>query len=241
MWARRQIQRCEKVPEIMRILLVEDDSDTAEYACKGLNQAGHVTDSLDNGKHALAQCMQSEYDVLIVDRMLPGMDGLSLIKALRASGIKTPAIFLTALGGVEDRVEGLEAGGDDYLTKPFAFSELLARVNALGRRPVESKETTSLQVADLVIDLLTRSVTRAGTSIDLQPREFALLEVLMGNEGRVVSKTMLLERVWDFHFDPKTTVVETHISRLRAKIDKPFDTNLLHTIRNIGYSLRAPD
>ena len=185
-------------------------------------------------------CMHSEYDVLIVDRMLPGMDGLSLVKAVRASGIKTPALFLTALSGVDDRVAGLEAGGDDYLTKPFAFSELLARVNALGRRPVESKETTQIQVGDLSIDLLKRTVKRGDVDIDLQPREFLLLEVLMRNEGRVVSRTMLLEKVWDFHFDPKTSVVETHISRLRAKIDKPFDVQLLHTMRNIGYSLHTP-
>ncbi len=224
----------------MHILLVEDDSSTAEYAAKGLTQAGHVVDVLEDGKEALVQCLQTQYDVLVVDRMMPGMDGLSLVKAVRASGVKAPVLFLTAMSGVDDRVEGLEAGGDDYLTKPFAFSELLARVNALGRRPVESKETTSLQVADLHIDLLKRTVKRGDTSIELQPREFVLLEVLMRNEGRVVSRTMLLEQVWDFHFDPKTSVVETHISRLRTKIDKPFDVSLLHTIRNIGYSIHAP-
>lgn len=224
----------------MHILLVEDDSSTAEYAANGLTQAGHVVDVLDNGKEALIQCMQTQYDVLVVDRMMPGMDGLSLVKAVRASGVQSPVLFLTAMSGVDDRVEGLEAGGDDYLTKPFAFSELLARVNALGRRPVESKEQTHLQVADLNIDLLKRTVKRGDTDIELQPREFVLLEVLMRNEGRVVSRTMLLEQVWDFHFDPKTSVVETHISRLRSKIDKPFDVSLLHTIRNIGYSLHAP-
>ena len=226
--------------EILNILLIEDDTETAEYAANGLTQAGHVVDVLHNGKEGLVHCMHSEYDVLIVDRMLPGMDGLSLVKAVRASGIKTPALFLTALSGVDDRVAGLEAGGDDYLTKPFAFSELLARVNALGRRPVESKETTQIQVGDLSIDLLKRTVKRGDVDIDLQPREFLLLEVLMRNEGRVVSRTMLLEKVWDFHFDPKTSVVETHISRLRAKIDKPFDVQLLHTMRNIGYSLHTP-
>lgn len=224
----------------MHILLVEDDSSTAEYAANGLTQAGHVVDVLENGKEALIQCMQTQYDVLVVDRMMPGMDGLSLVKAVRASGVQAPVLFLTAMSGVDDRVEGLEAGGDDYLTKPFAFSELLARVNALGRRPVESKEQTSYQVADLTIDLLKRTVKRADTAIELQPREFVLLEVLMRNEGRVVSRTMLLEQVWDFHFDPKTSVVETHISRLRSKIDKPFEVPLLHTIRNIGYSLHAP-
>ncbi len=224
----------------MHILLVEDDESTAEYAANGLTQAGHVVDVLENGKEALIQCMQTQYDVLVVDRMMPGMDGLSLVKAIRASGVQSPVLFLTAMSGVDDRVEGLEAGGDDYLTKPFAFSELLARVNALGRRPVESKEQTAMQVADLSIDLLKRTVKRGDTDIELQPREFVLLEVLMRNEGRVVSRTMLLEQVWDFHFDPKTSVVETHISRLRSKIDKPFDVNLLHTIRNIGYSLHTP-
>lgn len=224
----------------MHILLVEDDPSTAEYAVKGLTQAGHVVDALEDGKEALIQCMQAKYDVLVVDRMLPGMDGLSLVKAVRASGVKAPVLFLTAMSGVDDRVEGLEAGGDDYLTKPFAFSELLARVNALGRRPVESKETTHFQVGDLSLDLLKRTVKRGDVDIDLQPREFVLLEVLMRNEGRVVSRTMLLEQVWDFHFDPKTSVVETHISRLRSKIDKPFDVSLLHTVRNIGYSLHTP-
>lgn len=224
----------------MHILLVEDDQSTAEYASKGLTQAGHVVDVLENGKEALIQCMQTQYDVLVVDRMMPGMDGLSMVKAVRASGVSTPVLFLTAMSGVDDRVEGLEAGGDDYLTKPFAFSELLARVNALGRRPAESKEQTTLQVADLKIDLLKRTAQRGDTEIELQPREFVLLEVLMRNEGRVVSRTMLLEQVWDFHFDPKTSVVETHISRLRSKIDKPFDVSLLHTIRNIGYSLHTP-
>lgn len=224
----------------MHILLVEDDSSTAEYASNGLTQAGHVVDVLENGKEALIQCMQTEYNVLVIDRMMPGMDGLSLVKAIRASGVQTPVLFLTAMSGVDDRVEGLEAGGDDYLSKPFAFSELLARVNALGRRPAESKEQTMMQVADLTIDLLKRTVKRGDTDIELQPREFVLLEVLMRNEGRVVSRTMLLEQVWDFHFDPKTSVVETHISRLRSKIDKPFDVALLHTIRNVGYSLHTP-
>jgi two-component system OmpR family response regulator len=172
--------------------------------------------------------------------MLPGMDGLSLVKAVRASGVKTPVLFLTAMSGVDDRVEGLEAGADDYLTKPFAFSELLARVNALGRRPAVSNEITVITVGDLTMDLIKRTVQRAGQDIDLQPREFLLLEVLMRNEGRVISRTMLLEKVWDFHFDPKTSVVETHISRLRSKIDKPFDVPLLHTMRNIGYSLHTP-
>ncbi len=224
----------------MHILLVEDDARTAEYASKGLSEAGHVVDVLENGREAMVQCMQTEYDVLVLDRMLPGMDGLALVKALRASGSRTPVIFLTSVSGVDDRVTGLEAGADDYLTKPFAFSELLARVNALARRPATSVETTHLTVADLELDLLKRTVRRGDVSIDLQPREFTLLEVLMRNADRVVSRTMLLEQVWDFHFDPKTSVVETHISRLRAKIDKPFERPLLHTVRNLGYSMHAP-
>ena len=181
----------------------------------------------------------ASFDVIVVDRMLPGLDGLSVVKALRAAGNTTPVLFLTAVNGVDDRVEGLESGGDDYLVKPFAFSELLARVNALGRRPPAQVEKTVLQVGDLELDLVRRTCRRGGTPIDLLPREFALLEYLMRNEGRVVTRTMLLERVWDFHFDPQTSVVETHISRLRAKIDKPFDEPLLHTIRNTGYSLHA--
>ena len=224
----------------MHILLVEDDARTARYAARGFNEAGHVVDVLDDGRQAMIQCMQSAYDVLVVDRMVPGMDGLSLVKALRAAGDRTPAIFLTAVAGVDDRVAGLEAGGNDYLTKPFAFSELLARVNALARRPVAAVETTRLQVADLELDLLARTARRGDVPIALQPREFTLLEVLMRNAGRVVSRTMLLEQVWDFHFDPKTSVVETHVSRLRAKMDKPFDVTLLHTVRNLGYSLHAP-
>jgi len=226
--------------ETLNILLIEDDKETSEYATNGLTQAGHVVNAVLDGKEGLVHCLDTDYDLMIVDRMLPGMDGLSLIKAARASGVKTPALFLTALSGVDDRVAGLEAGADDYLTKPFAFSELLARVNALGRRPAVSDETTSLDVGDLTMDLLKRTVRRGDVDIDLQPREFLLLEVLMRNEGRVVSRTMLLEKVWDFHFDPKTSVVETHISRLRSKIDKPFDVQLLHTSRNVGYSLHTP-
>lgn len=224
----------------MRILLIEDDVESAQYAAKGFSEAGHVVDVLHDGREGMVQCLQSEYDVLVVDRMLPNMDGLAIVKTLRASGNKTPVLFLTAVSGVEDRVAGLEAGGDDYLTKPFAFSELLARVNALGRRPAATVETTQLEVGDLTLDLLQRIARRGDTEIELQPREFLLLEVLMRNEGRVVSRTMLLEQVWDFHFDPKTSVVETHISRLRSKIDKPFETQLLHTVRNLGYSLHVP-
>jgi two-component system OmpR family response regulator len=224
----------------MRLLLVEDDHRTADYIVKGLTEAGHVCDLLRNGHDALFAATSGTYDVIVADRMIPGLDGLSMVKAVRAAGIRTPAIFLTSIGVIDDRVEGLEAGGDDYLVKPFAFSELLARIHALGRRPATQEQKTVLRVSDLVMDLIMRRVTREGQPIDLQPREFSLLEVLMRGEGRVITRTMLLERVWDFHFDPKTSVVETHISRLRAKIDKPFETQLIHTVRNTGYSLHAP-
>lgn len=224
----------------MRILLIEDDAKTGAYVAHGFAAAGHQCDVLSDGKDGLLRAMHEPYDVLVVDRMLPGLEGLSLVRALRAAGLETPILFLTAVGGIDDRVEGLEAGGDDYLVKPFDFSELMARTRALARRPRGISEQTVLQVADLAMDLLHRRVTRGGTEIALQPREFTLLEVLMRNEGRVVTRTMLLERVWDFHFDPKTSVVETHVSRLRAKIDKPFDVPLLHTVRNVGYALHAP-
>ncbi|MEO6014846.1 MAG: response regulator transcription factor [Devosia sp.] len=223
----------------MRLLVVEDDIRTADYVRHGFIEAGHVVDVMADGRDALAHATRQNFDVLIVDRMLPGLDGLSLVRGLRAARVMVPVIFLTAVNGVDDRVEGLESGGDDYLVKPFAFSELLARVNALARRPPAQTQKTVLQVADLEIDLTRRSCSRAGVNIDLLPREFTLLEYLMRNEGRVVTRTMLLERVWDFHFDPQTSVVETHISRLRAKIDKPFERPLLHTLRNSGYSLHA--
>ncbi|WP_340151975.1 response regulator transcription factor [uncultured Sneathiella sp.] len=224
----------------MRILLVEDDQKTADYASKGFQENGHICDALDNGHDGLFQATRETYDVIVVDRMLPGLDGLSLVKAARAAGIKTPVIFLTSVGGVDDRVEGLEAGGDDYLVKPYSFSELLARVNAISRRPPVQSQVTSLRVHDLEMNLINRRVSRAGVELDLQPKEFSLLEFLMRNADRVVTRTMMLEQVWDFHFDPKTSVVETHISRLRAKIDRPFDVNLLHTVRSVGYSLHAP-
>ena len=224
----------------MRILMIEDDISVSDYAARGLTEAGHICDVLADGTDGLFQATRETYDVLVVDRMLPGLDGLSVVRALRAAGVKTPVLFLTALGGIDDRVEGLEAGGDDYLTKPFAFAEMMARVGALARRPPVQDVKTVLRVADLELDMLRRQARRGGVSIDLLPKEFTLLDVLMRNEGRVVTRTMLLERVWDFHFDPKTSVVETHISRLRAKIDKPFDVPLLHTIKNAGYSLYAP-
>lgn len=224
----------------MKILLIEDDLETATFIARGLEEHGHVVDVAGDGRDGLLQASGCEYDVLIVDRMLPGMDGLGIVRTLRAAGTRTPALFLTSMGGVSDRVEGLDAGGDDYLVKPFAFSELNARVSALGRRPAPADVTTALRVGDLEMDLLTRRVVRAGQEIDLQPQEFRLLEFLMRHVDRVVTRTMLLEGVWGFHFDPRTSVVETHISRLRAKIDRKFAQPLLHTVRGFGYSLRAP-
>lgn len=225
---------------IMRILLIEDDKKTSQYIKQGFAQAGHVCDVCETGIDGLSEATREAYEVIIVDRMLPGLDGLSIVKAIRAAGNRTPVIFLTSIGGIDDRVEGLEAGGDDYLVKPFAFSELAARVAALARRPVVLQEPTVLRVHDLEMDLIRRRVTRAGKLIELQPKEFALLEALVRAEGRVLTRTMLLEKVWDFHFDPQTSVVETHISRLRAKVDKPFNVPLLHTVRSTGYSIHAP-
>ncbi|WP_428661273.1 winged helix-turn-helix domain-containing protein [Reyranella sp.] len=224
----------------MKILLIEDDRQTADYIAKGLREHGHVVDKADNGRDGLYMATGEPYDVMIVDRNLPQMDGLSLVKAARASGTKTPALFLTTMGGVDDRVAGLEAGADDYLVKPFAFAELMARVGALARRP-PIVATTSLRAGDLEIDLLARTVTRGGKRIELLAQEFKILEYLMRHAGEIVTRTMLLEKVWDFHFDPKTNIVETHISRLRGKIDKGFDKPLLHTVRGAGYVIRTPD
>jgi two-component system, OmpR family, response regulator len=224
----------------MKVLVVEDDAETAAYIVDGLIEHGHVVDHARTGHDGLLLAGGTNYEVAIVDRMLPGLDGLSLVKTLRGDGIGTAVLFLTNLGGIDDRVEGLDAGGDDYLVKPFAFSELLARVNALGRRPAMAAVETLLRVADLEIDLLKRSAIRGNRSIDLQPREFKLLECLMRNAGRVMTRTMLLEKVWDFHFDPKTNIVETHMSRLRAKIDRGYTCELIHTVRGSGYLLRAP-
>jgi two-component system OmpR family response regulator len=226
----------------MKILLVEDDAETAAYIGRGLTEAGHTVDHAPDGQQGLFLATSGEpnggHDVLVLDRMLPRLDGLSLLRARRAAGVTAPAIFLTARAGVHDRVEGLEAGADDYLVKPFAFAELLARINALARRPALQAEATRLEVADLDMDLLTRAVTRAGKRIELQPREFRLLEYLLRRKDQVVTRTMLLEGVWDFHFDPKTSVVETHVSRLRAKIDRGFDRPLIHTLRGAGYMVR---
>lgn len=223
----------------MKILLIEDDADTAAYVADGLGEHGHVVDRAADGRDGARQAADAGYDVLIVDRMLPGLDGLSLVKTIRAAGVRTPVLFLSTLGGLDDRVSGLEAGGDDYLVKPFAFSELAARVNALGRRLPLAAQATVLKVGDLEMDLLERTVMRQGKSIELQPREFRLLEYLLRHAGQVVTRTMLLESVWDFHFDPRTTVVETHMSRLRAKIDRDFGLELIHTVRGHGYSLHA--
>ena len=225
----------------MKILLIEDDAEMARYVAKGLREQGHVVDHAANGRDGVFLAGSEPYDVMIVDRRLPGVDGLSLVRAVRAAGVKTPVLFLTTMTGIDDRVAGLEGGGDDYLVKPFAFSELIARVNALGRRPPLAERETLLMVADLQLDLVKRSVSRAGRRIDLQPREFRLLEYLMRHAGQIVTRTMLLENVWEFHFDPQTNIVETHISRLRAKIDRGFANELIHTMRGAGYSLRAPD
>jgi len=224
----------------MQILLIEDDTDTAAYISKGLIESGHNVDHACDGRDGLFLALEKGYDVLIVDRMLPGLDGLGIIRTLQNQDNKTPVLILSALGEVDARVEGLRAGGDDYLVKPFAFSELLARLEALVRRNATTgQQETLLQVNGLEMDLLTRSVVRDGQSIDLQPREFRLLEFLMRHSGQVVTRTMLLENVWDYNFDPQTNVIDVHISRLRGKIDKQFEQPLLHTVRGAGYVLRA--
>jgi two-component system OmpR family response regulator len=224
----------------MRVLLIEDDRETTAYVARGLREQGHVVDLAATGRDGLFLATDGGHDVLIVDRMLPGLDGISLVKALRGTGVKAPVLFLTALAGVGDRVRGLEAGGDDYLVKPFAFAELLARINALARRPPLSEAPTVLGVGDLEIDLFKRTVQRDGRAVELQPREFQLLEFLMRNADRVVTRTMLLEAVWDFHFEPKTNIVETHMSRLRSKLSQCGGAELIHTVRGAGYVLRVP-
>jgi len=221
----------------MKILVIEDDCTTANYIVNGLRQEGHVVDHLANGRDGLGQAMRADHDVLVVDRMLPGLDGLSLVKTLRAAKFTTPAIFLTTIGGVDDRIEGLKAGGDDYLVKPFVFGELLARIQALARRPATTIRESLLSVDDLTMDVSRRKVTRSDREIDLLPREFALLEHLMRRKGRVQTRTMLLEALWDISFDPQTNVVETHISRLRAKIDHPSERKLIETVRGAGYRI----
>lgn len=224
----------------MKILLVEDDREAARYLARALNESGHTVDVVHDGEEGLFMAREHGYDALVIDRMLPRRDGLSLIAALRGEGRQTPALILSALGQVDDRVLGLRAGGDDYLAKPYAFTELLARLEALARRKGGPGDQTQLQVGDLALDRLARRVTRAGQEIDLQPREFRLLEYLLRHAGQVVTRTMLLENVWDYHFDPQTNVIDVHISRLRSKIDRGFGTPLLHTVRGAGYMVRDP-
>ncbi len=222
----------------MRILIIEDDREAAAYLTKALTEAGHVADHAADGESGYAMARDNDYDVLVVDRMLPKRDGLSVIEELRSDGCDSPALILSALGRVDDRVTGLRAGGDDYLTKPYAFSELLARVEVLARRRQPGEAETVYRVADLELDRLSHTVTRDGAPIVLQPREFRLLEFLMKHAGKVVTRTMLLEKVWDYHFDPQTNVIDVHVSRLRAKIDKGFERPLLHTVRGAGYVIR---
>jgi two-component system, OmpR family, response regulator len=222
----------------MRILLVEDDPQAASYLVKGLKEQGVAVDHVVDGREGLFRATSGGYDVIILDRMLPSLDGLSILKAVRAAGDTTPVLVLSALSDVDARVEGLRAGGDDYLPKPFAFAELMARVEALGRRGKAEKPLTILSLADLELDLTARTVKRSGKVIDLKPKEFALLEYFMRHAGQVVTRTMLLERVWDYAFDPQTNVIDVHVSRLRGKIDKDFDKPLLHTVRGAGYMLR---
>ena len=222
----------------MRLLVVEDDRDAADYLVKAFREVGHVADAANDGEDGLGMAADGEYDVLIIDRMLPKLDGLALIGSLRAKGVETPVLILSALGQVDDRIKGLRAGGDDYLPKPYSFAELLARVEVLSRRRGGRGEETVLRVGDLVLDRMSREVKRGEEEVVLQPREFRLLEYLMKHAGQVVTRTMLLENVWDYHFDPQTNVIDVHISRLRSKIDKGFSQPLLHTIRGAGYMIR---
>ncbi|MEX1180800.1 MAG: response regulator transcription factor [Cucumibacter sp.] len=222
----------------MKILLIEDDREAANYMIRALDEAGHVCHHASDGETGYAMASSMDYDVLVIDRMLPRRDGLSIIEQLRAEGNATPALILSALGEVDDRVTGLRIGGDDYLTKPYAFSELLARIEVLARRSAPSEAATSYQVGDLSLDRLSRKVERGGEPVQLQPREFRLLEYLMRHAGQVVTRTMLLENVWDYHFDPQTNVIDVHMSRLRAKIDRGQKSALLHTVRGAGYVIR---
>jgi two-component system OmpR family response regulator len=224
----------------MRILVIEDDPDVRAFVAKGLGELGHAVDQAADGKTGLLLATTEDYDVIVIDRMLPEIDGLTIVKSVRGAGRDTPMLILSALGEVDSRVEGLRAGGDDYLPKPFAFSELLARIEVLARRSGQRHDPeTALAVGDLNLDLLARTATRAGRNIELQPREFRLLEYLMRHAGQVVTRTMLLEQVWDYNFDPQTNVIDVHVSRLRSKIDKGFDTPLIHTVRGAGYKIDA--
>ncbi|MEQ8965915.1 MAG: response regulator transcription factor [Azospirillaceae bacterium] len=224
----------------MRILIIEDDAAAGDYVAKGLAEQGHTAERAADGRDGLVRALEGGWDALVVDRMLPGLDGLSIIETLRRQGDTTPVLILSALDQVDERVRGLRAGGDDYLAKPFAFSELAARLDAITRRGTAPAPETELTVGDLTLDLLSRTASRAGRAIELQPREYRILECLMRNAGRIVTRTMLLERVWSYHFDPQTNVIDVHISRLRQKIDRDFDRPLLHTVRGAGYCLRDP-
>jgi two-component system OmpR family response regulator len=223
----------------MRVLLIEDDEEASRHITRGLESAGHAVESASDGNAGLRLGAMHSFDIMIIDRMLPGLDGLSIVESLRSSGIRTPVLLLTSLGGIEDRVDGLDAGADDYLVKPFAIAELRARVNALGRRLGNDNDSV-LKVADLELNVMSRTVVRNGRRIDLAPRELRLLEALMRNAGRLMTRKMLLEQVWGFHFDPKTSIVQTFVSRLRSKIDRDFEVPLVHTVRGRGYSIDAP-
>ena len=223
----------------MRILVIEDDRDAAMWLVKGLKESGHVVDLAVDGEQGLTMALEAIHDVMVIDRLLPKLDGLSVIQKIRSDGLKIPVLILSALSDVDERVKGLRAGGDDYLAKPYAFSELLARVEGLGSRKLLDPKDAKLKAMDLEMDLLTRTIMRAGKSIPLQPREFKLLEYLVRNAGHIVTRTMLLENVWDYHFDPQTNVIDVHVSRLRSKIDKGFDEPLLQTVRGAGYMIRA--
>jgi two-component system OmpR family response regulator len=222
----------------MKILLIEDDLSTLNFIKKGLKESGHIVDAFSNGNDGLDAAYLGEHDVIILDRMLPEIDGLTIVTKIRNNKITTPVLFLSALGEVNDRVKGLKAGGDDYLTKPFSFSELIARVEVLNRRQNPKSDIDILKIHNLVLNKKTRKVTRNSVLINLQPQEFKLLEVLMENSNEVITRTMLLEKVWDLHFDPQTNIIDVHISRLRKKIDKDHDVQLLHTIRGAGYSIQ---
>ncbi len=224
----------------MKILVVEDDEDVADFIAAGVAARGHEATVAKDGREGFVRATAERFDVIILDRMLPQLDGLSVVALLRAEGVSTPVLFLTNLSGIDDRVDGLEAGGDDYLVKPFAFEELMARLTALARRPTLGASPAVLRTGELEMDLVARTVRRGGEDIELQPREFRLLEFLLRSEGRIVTRKMLLEQVWDFHFDPKTNIVETHISRLRTKIDRGRDVSLIQTVRGAGYTVRAP-
>ena len=224
----------------MRILVVEDDKKIASFVVNGLKQSGFTVDHTDNGQTGLEMALSSAYDAAVFDVMLPNLDGLSAIEQLRQGKVQTPVIILSAKRSVDDRIKGLQRGGDDYLTKPFSFAELLARVHALIRRATHETEPTRFTVGDLSLDLLTREVARAAVKIDLQPREFALLELLMRHSGRVISKTMIIEQVWGYSYDPMTNIVDVLVSRLRNKIDRDFDTKLIQTYRGVGYALKLP-